>query len=98
MRNLDAFAAGDLPDGLACARGDLAAVKAEADDRRALAFAFDLVDRRGMRDTRLAAALVVAARRALVVVAVADRFLIFAVGRHRLTNSRAACSGPRGNI
>ena len=74
MRDLDAFPLGDLPDGLARARDDLAAVEHEGDGGRTLARAFDALDRTGMRDARLAGMDVVAARRALLVVAVADGF------------------------
>src|SRR6185437_1306302 len=88
MRDVDALALGNLPDGLAFARGDLLAVEEEADRLAVMARAGDFVGRRAVRDAGLAGTGVLAARRTLVVVPVTGGLLSVSISHRSPSTER----------
>src|SRR6185437_6299564 len=88
MRDVDALALGNLPDGLPFARGDLLAVEEEADRLAVMARAGDFVGRRAVRDAGLAGTGVFAARRTLVVVPVTGGLLSVSISHRSPSTER----------
>src|SRR5581483_10634394 len=97
MRDLGAFALGDLPDGLAFASDDFAAVEHEGDGLGAIGGAGHGVDRPLAADAWLALRNGRAASGTFLVVTVAFRLLSAAVA-HRITICPRASSARPENI